>query len=89
MQVNFDKIQLEIDKFNPEETSGYFTLVEQEQISLPVPRNYSDSYDKAIEMLKRERRQEIMLASEEFNKLILDEWEFSESTKMVNSMYLR
>ena len=89
MQVNFDKIQLEIDNFDPEEAQDYFTLVQQETVSLPVPKNYSESYDKTIAMLEWERGGEILLKSQEFDRYVLDNWEFTESFKAVSAMYMK
>ena len=89
MQVNFDKIQLEIDNFDPEESQDYFILVQQEALQLPVPKNYSNNYDKTIAMLEWEREEEILLKSQEFDRYVLDNWEFTESFKAVSAMYMK
>ena len=43
-------------------------------IRLPEPRNMTESYDRALQMLEMETRDEIELSEQEFQQFVQDDW---------------
>jgi hypothetical protein len=43
---------------------------------LPVPENHMDDYKRAVRLLEMEVRKEIKLDERDFNRYVLDEWEW-------------
>lgn len=57
------------------------------RIDLKKPVHFLDQYDQAIEMLKMEQREKIELTEDEFQKLVLDEWNWSNQFERRTSSY--
>lgn len=53
------------------------------------PHNYSDEYDRAIEMLEMSVDGEYDLSESEFRQFVKDEWSFSHEVAGTNSVYAR
>ena len=43
-------------------------------IRLPEPKDMTDSYDRALQMLEMETRDEIELSEQEFQQFVQDDW---------------
>jgi hypothetical protein len=56
-------------------------------IRLPEPRNMSDSYQRAIEMLKMDTRDEVELTEQEFQQFVQDDWTWKREFATTASLY--
>ena len=57
-------------------------------ISLPVPQDYTDWYDKALAGLEWEVSDYVNLGQEEFNRLVLNDWEWRQAFAGTSLSYL-
>lgn len=57
-------------------------------IHLVTPVNKSDEYDKILATFEWELNETVELSQGEFNEYVLDELQFSQHAKMINSTYL-
>lgn len=55
---------------------------------LPIPLSYLSEYDKAIEMLELDEREELNLSESEFVKFIQDNWDWKRSFASNTGSYL-
>lgn len=55
---------------------------------MPVPENHMDDYRRALALLEMETRDKIVLAPSEFNKYVLDEWEWARHFAANTASYL-
>jgi hypothetical protein len=55
---------------------------------MPVPENHMDDYRRALRLLEMETREKIVLDPREFNKYVLDEWEWQRAFVANTSSYL-
>lgn len=56
-------------------------------IDLDRPVEFLDEYDQAIRMLEMEQHDQIELTEDEFQKLVLDEWQWSSRFERHTSSY--
>ena len=56
-------------------------------IRLPEPRNMEDSYDRALQMLSMETRDEIELSEQEFQQFVQDDWTWKREFTTTASRY--
>lgn len=57
-------------------------------IDLPEPRNYTDSYTSAIKALEWEVNDTVELDQAEFNRLVLNNWEWAQNFAATTQSYL-
>lgn len=57
-------------------------------ISLPEPRDYTDSYDTALAMLDWEIDDEVTLSQQQFNQLVLNNWDWAQAFAGSTQVYL-
>lgn len=57
-------------------------------ISINAPQNNRDSYEQAIGMLEWTEQDEIELDARQFERYVRNNWEWKDSFKMSNTMYL-
>lgn len=57
--------------------------------ALPLPVDQTKAYDRAIGMLELSVDEIIELEEHDYQQYVLDEWNWSASTTMTNSMYLQ
>lgn len=55
---------------------------------LPIPRDFTEEYDRAIDQVQREVRDEIELGPADFNRYFRDEWEWLQAFATSNASYL-
>lgn len=55
---------------------------------LPVPKDYTESYDTAIQMLEWETEDIIELSQRDFERYVLNQWEWAQAFAASTSMYL-
>lgn len=55
----------------------------------PFPKNYSSDYQSAIEMLELSIDSTITLTAAEFQQYVKDNWTWSKTFSVTNSMYLK
>jgi hypothetical protein len=55
--------------------------------NLRSPEDHTADYDRVIAMLNMSVEKEVDLSSDEFNCYVLDNWEWAENAKMLNSSY--
>lgn len=56
-------------------------------VTLVVPRDFTDTYDTAIEMLKWSVEDEIKLTGQEFRNLVMNEWDWMDDWLHSNMSY--
>lgn len=54
----------------------------------PIPESYVSSFDKVIDMLEHDIRDEIELSQSEFSRYMRNEWDWSNQFAATNSTYL-
>lgn len=57
--------------------------------SLHKPSHYLKDYDRAIAMFEMAQEESIVLDDEDFQKLVLDDWEWKSRFSTVNSGYIK
>lgn len=62
--------------------------VRKTAVNLPVPQNHIKEYDRVIAMLLMSVENTIELTVHDFDRYVLDEWDWKEMTKMSFSTYL-
>lgn len=88
LEDNFELIRKKIrdlDPNDPEPIRDIITLIHTVSMSLAVPQNHSYDYEMAIQMAKMEVNETITLTQDEFQCLVMDDWEWRrefEATKM-------
>lgn len=55
--------------------------------TLPAPTNYTEEYDRALEMLRWETADQIQLSEEDFRHLVQNEWAWSRSFNNLSAAY--
>lgn len=56
-------------------------------ISLPVPHSYTQEYDRVIAMLEMSVDKVVELEAQDFNRYVLDNWEWKEMSKTIFANY--
>lgn len=56
-------------------------------LDLETPKNHSDDYERAIEMLDWEQADTVDLTESEFRQLVQDKWSWKGQFEMSNSFY--
>ena len=56
--------------------------------TLPEPRNYTDEYDAAIAMVEWDQGDVIVLSQQDFERFVLNQWEWARAFKMSTQSYL-
>jgi hypothetical protein len=56
-------------------------------MELDPPQDHTKVYDVAIRMLEMSTQDEVKLSADEFNQLILDEWDWSDTFFGTNARY--
>ena len=90
IEMNFKKIKSDLEDFQDgDQRSDYITLIQQENLYLPVPRNYSEAYDAAIDLAEWDVNDTLVLTYAEFQCFVRDEWDWTEEFVGNTCMYLR
>lgn len=56
-------------------------------ISMDAPEDHTDDYDNVIEMLQMSVDTEITLLAQDFQRYVLDKWQWSQAALLRNSTY--
>jgi hypothetical protein len=59
-----------------------------QSITLPVPQDHSDDYDRAIAMLEMETRDEIEVSEADFAVYVLDQWSWRKAWATSTASYV-
>lgn len=62
--------------------------VEQVRVYLPVPENYEEAYDRAIEMMEWEENSWVELTESEFDQFVRDNWTWKPDFLETSATYL-
>lgn len=82
-------IKSQIDNFNPDEPLlDNIVLLDRVAFTLRAPKNYESSYDVAIEMAEWEVGDTIELTQSEFQKFVMDNWDWKEDFLYLNKSYV-
>ena len=73
------KDKIETLEKDPSDADLYFNLSK--------PKSYEKNYDVAIGMLEMEVSNNVQINSEEFQKYVNDEWDWTESFKHMSTIY--
>lgn len=88
LEDNVKKGLEKIDGFDPENDSyGVTTLIDAVYVDLPIPKNYEDEYDAAIDMVNWDTRAELELTHAEFQCFVRDVWDWTSDFFGVTSIY--
>jgi len=60
----------------------------RQYLELPEIQNHDNDYDRAIQMLELDVRDNIPLEQNEFKNYVQDQWSWTEDFNTTNSMYL-
>jgi len=88
---NIRKAKSRANKFDPtssETFRGNFTIIDSFSLNLPVPKDYSSVYEKAIQICEYENDQVMKLQYSEFVCFVLDEWDWKQEFNTINSRYI-
>ena len=58
------------------------------RFTLPVPKDYTESYDTAIQMLEWETADVIELSQHDFERYVLNRWEWAQAFAASTAIYL-
>lgn len=56
-------------------------------VNLPKPESYENHYDTAIDMLENTTAEVVNIDATTYNRIVRDEWEWTQSFKSVTSNY--
>lgn len=56
-------------------------------VSLPMPEDHTRDYDRAIQMIEMDTRDEIELSEYDFQSYVLDDWNWKRQFLTTNSAY--
>jgi hypothetical protein len=89
LEKNVARVQAELNEFDPNnpQNHDYLTLVNAIQIELRVPRNFTDKYDAAIDMVEWDVRETLELTHAEFQCFVRDVWEWTRDFNVTNAIY--
>lgn len=89
LEKNLTKGLAKLDEFDPDddEFSSYLTLVEARHVNLPVPQNYEEEYESAIQMVQWDTRSELELTHAEFNCFVRDKWDWTSDFFSTTAIY--
>ena len=79
----------EIENFDPSQASDVIVFCEAVRCDLVAPKNFSDAYEQAIEMLEWEERDEVELSSYEFRCFVMDKWDWQDEFVASNARYFK
>lgn len=89
-QRRYLKSIADIDAFDatkPEKMPSTWRVCDPVIISIPVPRNYTDMYRTAIDMMEWDTRDVIELTYAEFQCFVQDEWDWKAEFDQITSRY--
>ena len=78
----------EIENFDPETASDVIVFCESIRFDLVAPKEFSDAYEQAIQMLEWEEREEVELSTYEFRCFVMDKWDWQQEFATSNARYL-
>ena len=87
---SYEKAQKKISAFDPEDpskTPSRMVMVEQVSVDMPVPQNFSEAYDLAIEMADWENNETMKISTAEFQCFIRDNWDWKMEFETVSKLY--
>lgn len=89
LEKNLERGLKKISEFDPENDrySDYLTLIDSEVVELPVPKNYSEEYDAAIDMVFWDTREVLELTHAEFTCFVRDRWDWTSDFIGTTSIY--
>lgn len=91
LEKNLDIVRGKINDFSAETATEYrdfLMLVSAVQVELKVPRNYTDKYDAAIDMVDWDVNETLELSYSEFQCFVRDIWDWTDDFRFTNSAYL-
>lgn len=82
LEKNYYKNLNLIEEFKPDDIdyskySGHFLLLHGTAVNLPLPKNYSNQYQDAINMVSWDVNETLVLTHSEFKCFVMDEWDWS------------
>lgn len=91
LEKNLARNLAELEDFDPEaahKRADYLCLVQQINVELKVPRNYSKEYDAAIAIAEWDVRDVLELSHAEFQCFVRDVWEWSDDFRASTMSYV-
>lgn len=88
--AKLDQTVAAIRKFDPEKpskTQGRWTVLNEITVSIPVPTCHVDLYDKAINMMEWDTRDEIDLPYPQFCCFVQDDWDWKTEFESIAATY--
>lgn len=90
LEKRYQESKDRISKFSQEELEDfgdYINLIDSITINLPLPRNYAEHYDLAIDMIQWDVRPNVILTGAEFQCFVRNEWDWKFDFENVSKMY--
>lgn len=81
-----DRLQHELGKALNDLSGGIIPAL-QKIAGLPIPVDQTKDYDRAIQMLEMEVRDEVELDEYTFKELVMDDWSWKPQSLATNSIY--
>lgn len=83
------RILNELSMFNPNKAQDTIVFCRGISFELVAPKNYSEAYDQAIEMMTWETKDEVELSTTEFRSFVMDKWDWLEDFEISSARYLK
>jgi hypothetical protein len=58
-------------------------------LNLPIPEDHTEDYDRTIEMLEHDVREQIELEENEFSQYVLDNWAWKQNWLTTTASYIQ
>ena len=88
LQKAFRRTQQELETFDPEKATDTIVFCKGIAFTLTAPRDYTEAYDQAIEMMEWETRETVELNATEFRCFVMNKWDWMEDFKMSTMNYV-
>lgn len=86
VERNCERLLEAIAKNDAEELRNQ-KISEDSWVGLERPKNYTEDYDRAIDMLEWEQAEFIDIREDDFRKFVRDEWDWIREFKNINKSY--
>jgi hypothetical protein len=89
LRENARKIKESLNNFDPAvRRSDVVTLIQGVHVPMPVPKNFEENYNAALDMAMFDVNETLVLTFQEFQAFIRDEWEWSHAFETTTRAYL-
>ena len=90
LEEKYEKIKRRVSAFTDEDIARQqdsFTLIDEVDVDMKVPRSFAREYDAAIDMAKWDVRETLELTHAEFTCFVRDQWDWKSGFEAVSRIY--